>query len=155
MRITPISSVPSAESCRAINDIIQSAIPDNWSMQSIQNLMALPTTFGFFISADGDQTPSGFILAAMVSGEAEILSLALYPKYQNRALGRALLRHFLDYCKISACRRIFLDVAADNPVARHVYEIMGFSAYDLRPHYYLRPGHARVDAILMQLSIGQ
>jgi len=50
-------------------------------------------------------------------------------------------------------RRMFLDVATDNPAALHLYSKMGFTPSGVRKGYYARPGAAAVDAVTMARTL--
>ena len=55
-----------------------------------------------------------------------------------------------DPLRAPLARRVFLEVRADNPVARALYASEGFEAVGRRPHYY-QPDD--VDAIVMRLDL--
>jgi len=45
---------------------------------------------------------------------------------------------------------VFLEVRADNPGARSLYETLGFAEIAVRPKYYQPDG---VDAVIMRLAV--
>ena len=90
-------------------------------------LLAMPGVFGFI---DGR---GGFILVRAAGGEAEILTLAVEPSARRRGLGRALLDQAL---AATAGSPLFLEVAADNAVARALYGAAGFTECGRRTGYY-------------------
>jgi ribosomal-protein-alanine N-acetyltransferase len=48
---------------------------------------------------------------------------------------------------------VFLEVGQDNPAALTLYDRLGFKRVGLRRDYYTRRDGARVDAVLMRLSL--
>lgn len=149
VQIQNMRDLPNTVAAMAIDAILQSAMPNHWSRENIDQLLQLPTTFGFIVAYRN--AVAGFIVAARVMDEAEILSIAIEPVWQKKGFGEKLLRHFIDYATHAGAARIFLDVASDNVAAQKLYRKCGFSDYGRRPQYYLRPNHApRVDAVLMQ-----
>ena len=98
----------------------------------------------------------GFALSRSIAGESELLTLAVDPDYQRRGIGRALTRQWLsDVANIA--QTAFLEVAADNTAACHVYRTECFTEIARRPAYYARKNGAAMDAILMRrdLTCGQ
>ncbi|MEM6940401.1 MAG: GNAT family N-acetyltransferase [Pseudomonadota bacterium] len=93
--------------------------------------------------------PNGFALSRTVAGETELLTLAVDPVHQGVGVGRQLIRLWLAKTAHVA-PRAFLEVAADNHPARHIYATEGFDAVGRRPAYYARTSAPPVDAIVMQ-----
>lgn len=67
-------------------------------------------------------------------------------------LGRHLLRHLLDAIRWSGAERVFLEVRPSNPVAKTLYESIGFQQIERRPRYYPALG-GREDALVMELAL--
>jgi ribosomal-protein-alanine N-acetyltransferase len=93
--------------------------------------------------------PMGFLLARVLAGEAEILTLAVDPDAQRQGRARHLLQQFLARSAALGAVRAFLDVAADNIAARALYTQMGFRDAGRRRGYFTRAGAPAVDAIVM------
>jgi ribosomal-protein-alanine N-acetyltransferase len=87
---------------------------------------------------DGEVT--GFLVARAVAGEAEILNLAVAPRFRRRGLARQLLRSFLDTCK----GPVFLEVRESNQAARSTYQAIGFTELTRRSCYYETPPEAAI-----------
>jgi ribosomal-protein-alanine N-acetyltransferase len=79
---------------------------------------------------------AGFILSRMVSGEAEILSMAVSSSQRSKGLGGQLLHLHLRRLAGLGIGAVFLEVAADNMPARRLYRRAGFREVGRREGYY-------------------
>jgi ribosomal-protein-alanine N-acetyltransferase len=99
-----------------------------------------------------DSVVAGYGILSMGAGEAHVLNLCIGPDYRGRGLGRHLLGRLLDIAHWNGAERVFLEVRPSNPLAKALYESVGFSEIGRRPRYY--PAHGgREDAIVMELDI--
>ena len=79
---------------------------------------------------------------AIITDEAERLS----ERSECRAAGAVLL----DQAREQRMHEVFLEVRADNDVARALYDSLGFEELGVRPKYYQPDG---VDAVVMRLTL--
>jgi ribosomal-protein-alanine N-acetyltransferase len=86
----------------------------------------------------------GFILSRLAAGEAEILSVAIAPKWRGRGLARPLLDLHLRRLAGFGVRAVFLDVDKSNTPARALYKRAGFHEVGQRQGYYAGGGAALV-----------
>ena len=102
------------------------------------------------ISAD-DLTPylGGYILATIIDGEAEILSIGVTPDRQRQGVGKRLLQHFFEHGTSQNMTRVVLEVAEDNVPALGLYRDFGFVEFGRRKDYY-KQGNRKIDAIMMK-----
>ena len=91
----------------------------------------------------------GYLLAMMIDGEAEILSIGVTPDRQSRGVGKQLLQHFFDHGVSRNMARVLLEVAEDNVPALGLYRDFGFVEFARRKGYY-RQGNQKIDAIMMK-----
>lgn len=82
--------------------------------------------------------------------EADVLTLAVDPGHWGNGTGTALLKALLDEAAARRCVEVFLEVRADNPRARELYQRHGFTEIGLRRGYYQPAG---VDAIVMRKDL--
>ena len=87
-----------------------------------------------------------------VGDEAEVLTLATDPAHRGRGLAGALLARAMDRLAAGGVTTLMLEVAADNPAARAVYDRAGFREIGRRRAYYPRPEGA-VDALVMSCGL--
>jgi ribosomal-protein-alanine N-acetyltransferase len=86
-------------------------------------------------------------LCAYPPHESYVQTIAVAPAHQGHGLGTRLLTLLIDESVRRGCRRLDLEVRADNPVATALYERHGFTRIGLRRGYYQPSG---VDAVVMR-----
>lgn len=120
-----------------------------WTRRDIAELMAGPGVAGWLL---GDV---GLALCRVAADEAELLTLAVLPGHRRAGSGRCLLRVAIDWARGAGARTLFLEVGADNPAARALYESEGFVAVGGRKAYYQRGKGPAAAAVVMRLALGQ
>jgi ribosomal-protein-alanine N-acetyltransferase len=103
------------------------------------------------LSVDG--LVAGYGILSTGAGEAHILNICIAPDYRGQGLGRHLLRRLLDIARWNGAERVFLEVRPSNPLAKSLYESIGFTDIGKRPRYYPAK-NGREDAIVMMLELG-
>ena len=119
-----------------------------WSAGEMEALLADGQVFALAAGGPAAGPIEGFILCRAVSGETEILTLAVRPSARRRGLGRALLQAAMARGGV-----LFLEVAADNEAALALYDAAGFIPVGRRLAYYARPGADRVDALILRCEL--
>lgn len=107
-----------------------------WNEAAMAEILAMPGSFGA-LALVGDQ-PVGLVIALAVGTEAEILTLAVLPKFRRRGMAGRLLAWVADRLSAAGCQRLLLEVAEDNAAARALYGKLGFDQTGRRPSYYRR-----------------
>ncbi|HEY8586490.1 MAG TPA: ribosomal protein S18-alanine N-acetyltransferase [Rhodanobacter sp.] len=100
-----------------------------------------------------DEVIAGYGILSVGAGEAHVLNICIGPDWRRRGLGRHLLGRLLDIARWHGAERVFLEVRPSNPVAKALYESVGFHEIGRRPRYY-PARHGREDAIVMALEAG-
>jgi ribosomal-protein-alanine N-acetyltransferase len=126
---------------------------DAWSVQSMRSEIASKHTL--YLAAIDDDAPDvlagyGGLLAPKHSGNADIQTIAVAPAARRRGLGRTLMLAMIDESRRRGATHIFLEVRADNPGARALYDSLGFEQIAVRAKYYQPDG---VDAQIMRLEL--
>ena len=85
-----------------------------------------------------------------VGTEGDIQTIALSPDARGAGQGRRLMNALLDAADGRGVNEVFLEVRADNPVARTLYASLGFEEIGVRPRYYQPEG---VDAVVNKLQM--
>jgi ribosomal-protein-alanine N-acetyltransferase len=106
------------------------SVPQPWTEQAFAEVLALDTT-RCILAETQHNAPIGFVLAALVGEEAEILMLAVDPAVRRRGVAR----HLMQSIQIQA-GKVFLEVAADNAPACRLYRSLGFIEAGVRAGYY-------------------
>ena len=94
----------------------------------------------------------GFVVASLVSPEAELESIAVARDAQRRGIGRRLLFELIEKLRGRQIERVRLEVRSSNGPAMGLYKSFGFRIVGSRPRYYSDPVD---DAILMELDFGE
>jgi ribosomal-protein-alanine N-acetyltransferase len=100
-----------------------------------------------------DTQVAGYGILSTGAGEAHVLNICIAPDYRGQGLGRHLLRRLLDIARWNGAERVFLEVRPSNPLAKALYDSMGFIVMGKRPRYY-PARNGREDAIVMVLEFG-
>jgi ribosomal-protein-alanine N-acetyltransferase len=122
-----------------------------WTRQDVAELLAAPGVAGLLLQADG--ADAGFALCRVAADEAELLTIAVRPVHRRQGVGRRLLTAIVDHVREAGAGTLFLEVGADNPAARALYESMGFQAIAARAAYYRRGEGPPADAVVMRLTL--
>lgn len=129
--------------------VLETAIfPDDaWSRRSFERELANPHCFYLVAVPDGERRPVlGYAGLLAAPPDGDIQTVALAPELRGRGLGRVLVLALLDEAERRGITAVFLEVRADNAVARALYASLGFEQLGVRPRYY-RDG---IDALTMR-----
>jgi len=141
-----------ADDLDAIMAIETATFPtDAWSPETMAAELDGP--HGHYLVAqaeDGGVDGYAGLLAPRGSGQADIQTIAVVERARRRGLGRTLLLALLNEARGRRATEVFLEVRADNPGARALYESLGFAEIAVRPKYYQPDG---VDAVIMRLAV--
>jgi [ribosomal protein S18]-alanine N-acetyltransferase len=97
-----------------------------------------------------DGIVQGFIVASLVSPQAELESIAVAEASQRKGLGRRLFAALAAELRDAGIGEIFLEARASNTAALGLYQALGFRESGRRMRYYSDPAE---DAILMSLRL--
>ncbi len=126
---------------------------DAWSPEVMVAEVSHPASYYLVARVDGDDTIVGYagLRSGGLGSDGDIQTVAVAPEHRGRGLGRLLVEALLVEARQRRVSAIFLEVRADNEVARGLYESLGFQEIDRRTGYYQPDG---VDAIVMRLALG-
>lgn len=123
-----------------------------WSEDELERLLASDACVADGAFCGG--AFAGFLLSRAASDEAEILTIAVDPAFRRRGAARAMLSVHLARLAARGVRRLFLEVAEDNPGAIALYRSFGFHEEGRRKGYYRRPDGQTASALVMARDIG-
>lgn len=127
----------------------QSFPEEHWDARALGELLGMAGASGHLVEDGTERRVEGFLLDLILAGDAEILTLAVAPGSRRRGVARQLLADLVERAQRAGARGIGLEVAADNPAARQLYESCGFAQTGRRRGYYRR-GTATIDALLFR-----
>lgn len=112
-----------------------------------------PAVTPAFIACDRKRNLAGFAVLRMAEDEAELLSIAVAPKWRRRGVGRALMDAALADLLHSPARHLFLEVDRTNQSAIALYRRLGFADVGTRKNYYPRADGSAGTALVMRLAL--
>lgn len=123
---------------------------DAWSSDTMRAELADP--HGYYLVATTNEAIVAYagLHAPVAEPQADIQTVAVAAEARHHGLGRTLMQSLITEATARGAAEIFLEVRADNPVARALYESLAFEAIAVRPRYYQPDG---VDAIIMRHRI--
>ncbi len=95
----------------------------------------------------------GYGVMSVAAGESHILNICVDDQYQQRGIGRQLLRRLLQMAQKLEAECSFLEVRPKNLAAVKLYESEGFVELAVRKNYY-PAAEGREDALVMRREIG-
>ena len=95
----------------------------------------------------------GFCIFSCNEKEAEIITMAILPKYQNQGIGSLILTELEGILSEISCNKVFLEVTSNNLIAIHLYDKLGFKSFGIRKNYYSVSENKKINAILMKKII--
>jgi len=123
---------------------------DAWSSEAMAAELAGPHTYYLVAMEEGRVDGYAGLLAAQGSPQADIQTIAVASTARRQGLGRVLMLSLITEARQRGALEVFLEVRADNPSAKNLYDDLGFEAIAVRPRYY-QPDN--VDAIVMRLNV--
>jgi ribosomal-protein-alanine N-acetyltransferase len=145
---------------------------DPWTPEMFADEVAQPPESRLYLIAEAEAGDGGVAASDIVSGrgavaglamagyaglmfvpggtQADVLTIAVRPACWGQGIGSALLDALLSAARDRGCVEVFLEVRADNPRARGLYQRRGFAELGVRRGYYQPSG---VDAIVMRKDL--
>ena len=126
---------------------------DAWSSDAMASDLGNPQCYYLVAERDGfPGTVDGYagLFAPQGSHEGDIQTIAVADAARRGGLGRAFMNALIVEARKRGAEKVFLEVRADNPGAKLLYDSLGFVEIAQRVGYY-QPDN--VDAIVMKLDI--
>ena len=95
-----------------------------------------------------DSEVIAYAIVMLSPGEAHILNICVAPDYQEKGLGRFLLRHLIKKTNQTDIDMVLLEVRRSNTSAQSLYQSEGFHELGVRKAYYPAVD-GREDAIIL------
>ena len=132
---------------RVMDSAFSSEFGEGWSRSQCGGILPLAGV-RLVVARSAEGEPAGFTLERSVADEAELLLLAVDPRFQGQGLGSLLLGRFIDAHADGPAAKLHLEVRDGNPAVA-MYRRSGFRAAGRRIDYYRGRDGARHDAITM------
>lgn len=127
-----------------------------WTDGEFHGLINEAAVTGFVLrppSSTG-KPPVGFLLARMAAGEAEILTVAVTPRWQGYGCGAKLVAACLQWAHAHRLQSVFLEVEENNQSAITLYRKASFAVVGNRKDYYRHGDGSRSSALVMRRDLG-
>ena len=124
-----------------------------WDTASVARTLEHPGSTALIATTGFPKSLVGFVLGQLAADEAEILSIGVAPEWQRHGLGARLMDGLARAATRGLAKRLFLEVAADNPAAQALYAKLGFAEISRRKGYYERKGGPAVDAVVLSKTL--
>ncbi len=122
----------------------------SWSRKSFAQAI-MYDSFSLYVLRDSGII-CGFYCLMTVSGESELLNIAVSDKYRRRGYGYALLSHAVETALSCNSSVVYLEVRSSNAPARRLYSRFGFTDLGVRRNYYSQPTE---DAVIMRKILSE
>ena len=106
-----------------------------WSDQSLTDCINAKD-HSVVLGEDSKETPCGFAIWRIMEDEAELLTIGVLPRAQQKGLGGALLSALYASLVTIKINKLFLEVSVENAPAIALYRRAGFEKVSLRRGYY-------------------
>jgi [ribosomal protein S18]-alanine N-acetyltransferase len=125
-----------------------------WSDGEFLALVGQAAVFGFVAKPEGRSSaaPSGFVLARLAAGEAEILTIVVSKSARRCGLGHSLMDTVLRHLHRARAEYLILEVDETNLAAIGLYKRFGFKEVARRPAYY-DTKDGKTSALVMRLDL--
>lgn len=150
MGTPPIAVRPAREDdLPALRRLERDGFDDPWSDRLLRGELAHPESVVLVADGGGHGGPLGYAGWRTAAGEAELLRLAVAPRWRRKGVAAALLAAGDRALHAAGCDRCYLEVRDDNEAAIALYERLGFHRIGRRRGYY---GGSR-DALLYARAV--
>jgi ribosomal-protein-alanine N-acetyltransferase len=133
------------EDLEVVLTIEQSSFPTPWSRNMFIEEMENQNSRLVAFKIDGSIV--GYVCFWAVLDEAHLLNIAVHPSRRHQGLGRLIMAEIENLCIKEELKRIILEVARRNTVARELYRKCGFHSIGFRKNYYTV---TKDDALIME-----
>jgi [ribosomal protein S18]-alanine N-acetyltransferase len=130
----PALSEATARDAAAFAQLHAASFQRGWSEYEMERLLLDRAVIAH--RATIGRTTIGFILSRIAADEAEILSVAVSPRWRGRGLARSLLVLHLRRLAGMGATAVFLEVGERNEPATRLYARAGFQEVGRRQGYY-------------------
>ena len=103
--------------------------------------------YSYFVYVINNEV-TGYYGTMNISGEAELLTIAVKKSWQGNGIGELMMRSVILECSLRGSTKLFLEVNENNNKAIGLYKKTGFIEISRRPKYY-----GNDTAIIMQKEL--
>jgi ribosomal-protein-alanine N-acetyltransferase len=144
-----------AEDGAALARIHREDFAPPWEEGDFETMLGEDVMFGYKAVEVGKARSgaAGFVLARNISGEAEIITIAVARAHRRRGLGRLLMDAVLRELHGARAEALFLEVDEKNAAAVALYRHLGFREVGKRSAYYRSAVGMPSNALVMRRDL--
>jgi len=144
-----------AEDSAALARIHREDFVPSWEEGDFESMLGEDAMFGYKAVEVGRARSgaTGFVLARNISGEAEIITIAVARAHRRRGLGRLLMDAVLRELHGTRAEALFLEVDEGNVGAVALYRKLGFREVGKRSAYYRSSAGVPSNALVMRRDL--
>jgi [ribosomal protein S18]-alanine N-acetyltransferase len=117
-----------------------------WSRRLFEETLLFPFSVNFVLKRE--KKVIGYISLYVIGDEAQVLNVAIHPKWRRQGYASMLFSHVMEYLKPRKVSQYLLEVREGNREAINLYRKYGFEVIGKRRKYYTETNE---DALVMQL----
>lgn len=106
-----------------------------WTASAFLAELNSATKHLYLLAVDGEK-PVGFIGCRLYGSDAHITNVAVLNAYQNKGLGRLLMKEATRFALEHRCNTMSLEVRISNQKAQSLYRKLGFVSTSVKKNYY-------------------
>lgn len=120
-----------------VSEIEKACFSKPWSLKSIES--ELSNECAYFYTIKYNNVVVGYGGMHIIIDECYVDNIAVLPKYQNRGIGKGIVKHLIEVAKSKECNFISLEVRQSNINAISLYESFNFKVVGKRKNFYSSP----------------
>lgn len=125
----------------------EECFPSYWSSDSFSDFFSIAGTRALLAEEAGE--PVGMLVTRSQFEQAEILTIAVRPRWRGRGIARQMLARATADMRASGVHKLLLEVEDGNHAALQLYEASGFKHLSRRKLYYRQKDGSFTDALVM------
>jgi [ribosomal protein S18]-alanine N-acetyltransferase len=145
-----------AEDAPAMAEIHEASFERAWSPEEMRGMIGdfpVVQPLVLRVRSRGQTIVAGFVILRIAGGEAEILTIAVAPKFRRCGYGRMLMEEAMRRVYRERSESLFLEVDEANRGAVDLYTKLGFKTVGKRPRYYEGAKETSGTALVMRLGL--
>jgi ribosomal-protein-alanine N-acetyltransferase len=145
-----------SDDARAMSEIHESSFERAWSTDEMLGMIGdypIVQPLVLRVRTWGKTMVAGFVILRIAGGEAEILTIAVAPKFRRCGYGRLLMEEAMRRVYRERAESLFLEVDETNRGAVALYTNLGFKTVGKRPRYYEGAAGTSGTALVMRLGL--
>jgi ribosomal-protein-alanine N-acetyltransferase len=145
-----------SDDAAAMADIHAASFARAWSAEEIRGMIGdfpVVQPLVLRVRSRGQTVVAGFLILRIAAGEAEILTVAVAPKFRRYGYGLMLMEEAMRRVYRERGESLFLEVDEANRGAVALYTKRGVTTVGKRPRYYEGADGTSATALVMRLGL--